>query len=686
MNSAAWRVVLPVFLSLLVFRLTFSQDPPITWGDIPRADLEMTSLSSDPNATVYTLCDYGETSFDDDFNVVFKRHLRIKILTKRGYDRGTFSFQLANGNVKQQMNNIEGATYSLDDKGNIVKHELNADDIYKEDLGNNRKLCRFTLPALKQGCVIEVRYKLTTNSIFAVPDWWFQGSQPVRWSEYRLRVPTNISYAFLTMGYEPYTIKELTKVRQSFSGYARSLLGSDMPLCNQMRWAAQNLPALRDEPYITTLDDYTNRVVVQLAGYVFRDPHPTDVLKTWDALLEELVDSKNFGEKIDVTRHIRKLTEEVTAGLSSPEEKLRAIYRWVSSSIVWDGRYRVFTNADIDDVIEGKRGSNAESMFLLLSMLKSAGIEGNPVILSTRGNGMVHEIYPIVDQFDYSLARVNIGAQTYFVDATNPDRPLNLLPSRVLNVKGLVVKEGSPEWVTITCPKADVLHSYATISVLNDGYVSAVLVDSMTDYGAYMERQDLTDKKDADVIRESFDTETLGLTVDSAHIDGKDSTNDPLVYEAWVSSSLYAQGNGQFVYINPQILHRTTSNPFKRENRSFPVDYSFKRNFDYTVTLTAPDSFEIVEPITNKSLSVGHDLVTYTRTVVTNRRTMLVRTQYRVNEITIEPNYYKELKALYGALIAAEEEQCVLGRVQAGPPPSKREIPKPSKAKGRKNP
>ena len=684
MNSNTHRILFPFAFVLIFLQPSFGQDPPIKWGEIPREDLEMKSFPRDPNASVLVLCDYGESSFNDDFDVVFKRHLRVKILTKKGYDWGTFSFQLANGKISERMRGIEGATYSLDGQGAVVKNELSDKDIYKEDLDNKRKICRFTLPALKQGCVFEVRYQTITNSIYYLPDWHFQKSEPVRWSEYRIRAPKNISYAFMTMGYEPYTVKDLTLASQSFSGYAGTILGKGPSSCNQMRWVTQNLPALRDEPYITTLDDYANRIMVQLAEYTFGQPHPLDVLKTWDALLQELLESNNFGGRVDVTRRVRKLTEEVTAGLTSPEAKLRAIFKWVSSSIVWTGENRIFSSKDINDVIDAKKGSNAETVFLILSMLKSTGIDGNPVILSTRSNGMIQDLYPMMDQFDYVLAKVDMGSRSYFVDATDPDRPLDLLPSKVLNVKGLVVKEGSPEWVTIACAKSDVLRSYATLSVHNDGYVSAALVDSMIDYGAYRERQDLTDKNDVDVIKESFETETLGLTVDSTHIDGKDSINDPLVYKAWVSSPMYAQGNGEYVYINPQILHRTTTNPFKREDRRFPVDFSFKRSFDYTVMLTAPDSFEVKETIPEKSLSVGSDLVTYKRSVMRNLRTMLVRTQYRVNETTIGAKYYKELKEMFAKIITAEQEQCVLGRVHQTPPPAKLETIKPSKSKGGK--
>ena len=84
------------FLAVLLFTtgissFAFTQSPPITWGDIPRADLEMKSFPKDTNASAVVLCDYGESYFNDDLNIVFNRHVRIKILTTKGYEWGTAS-------------------------------------------------------------------------------------------------------------------------------------------------------------------------------------------------------------------------------------------------------------------------------------------------------------------------------------------------------------------------------------------------------------------------------------------------------------------------------------------------------------------------------------------------------------------------------------------------------------------
>jgi hypothetical protein len=59
---------------LLPFLITFfssqviniySQEIPIKWGEIPIADLQMTSFPADSNASAVILCDFGESKLND---------------------------------------------------------------------------------------------------------------------------------------------------------------------------------------------------------------------------------------------------------------------------------------------------------------------------------------------------------------------------------------------------------------------------------------------------------------------------------------------------------------------------------------------------------------------------------------------------------------------------------------------
>ncbi len=662
-----------------------AQDPPIRWGEIPKEDLQMKSYPPDSNATAIILCDYGESSLNNDVDVVFKRHVRIKILTTKGYEWGTFDIGLYTKGHEEHIIDIEGITYTLDSRGEVVKKELNSDDIVEENADNDHTRFKFTLPGLTPGCVIEVRYTIIANNLWRIRDWEFQHSEPVRWSEYRIRFPKSIAYSAVSVGYEPYVISERSEVIQTFSGL-QSYFGDDNVPCNQLRWAVRDLPALRNEPFITTIGDYLNKVDVQLAGYAFVRTGVKEFMTTWQAMVNELTENKNFLEKVDDTRQVRKRAEEITAGLSSPEERMKAIYNWVSKSIVWTGQNRPSAEQDVDEVLESKKGSSGEITFLLLSLLKSANIEADPVILSTRDNGIIQDLYPIVNQFNYVLARVTIGSHYYYLDATDPTRPLDLLPTKVLNTRGLLMKKDSVVWIPFTSTKRYADVSLGMINIDANGSITGTLEDVYQDYAALFTRRDLKDKKDIDIAKKEFDAEEMGLAIDSVSISGKDSITAPLKLKAWISSPAYAQNNGDLIYINPHILNRSTTNPFKSKIRKFPVDYSYPRSYASTVVLTLPDSFAVKALPKDRSLYVGSSLLSYTQRVQADSNQVRIVTKMDVRETEIKPKYYEELRNFYAQIVGIDSDQLVLERIKKPAPPAQDVIsgPKPLKKKGTK--
>jgi hypothetical protein len=688
MNWGRTYLFLATALSIIgISTSVFSQSAPITWGEIPRADLEMKSFPKDTNASAVILCDYGESFFNDDLNIVFNRHLRVKILTTKGYEWGTASIGLYTEDNTQRINNIEGITYSLDEQGNVVKNELQKKEIFTENIDDKHTRCKFTLPALKPGCVIEIRYSIKSTSWWLMQDWRFQHSEPVRWSEYCVRSPEAISYAALTHGYEPFAVKTIEEVRQQFFGSAASYLGQNSVACHQMHWVLKDAPALRDEPFITTIDDYFNRVDLQLAEYALRLGGTKKIITDWKLFNNDLLEDKNFSECIDVTRRVRKQTEEITAGLASSEEKMRAIYNWIAQSIVWTQSNRIYAEQDVNDVLDSKKGSNADITFLLLSMLKSADIQGDPVILSTRSNGKIQELYPILSQFNYVLAKVSIEGQNYYLDATDPLRPMELLPPKVMNVKGFVIKKDGGDWVTLSSSKQYSNISLAVITLHADGTLNGTLEDSYRDYAGLSTRRDLQDKKDLDVAKKTFDTEQQGITIDTVNITGRDSINLPLTLKAWITSQTYAQSNGDNIYINPQILHRMQENPFKDRTRKYPIDYAYQQSYKTVVNLTIPDGFEIKEKLADRVLYVGSKLLSYSREVIAENNHLQIVINREIHEIEIPAKYYTDLKSFYESIVTAEAEQIVLTRIKknieltppAAPPAKQKPVKKGKK-------
>ncbi len=687
----------PVLLILSAFISTpaFSQDAPITWGDIPRPDLEMKSYAPDSNASAVILCDYGESHYNDLLNIEYTRHLRVKILTPKGYTFGTQTVRLYTNNRIETLHDVEGITYSLDERGNVVKAELQQKDIFREKIDENNSRFRFTLPGLKPGCVLEIRYIIESKDPWLMRDWIFQRSEPTRWSEYRIRFPKAFLYNAVIRGYERYVINDVRDTIQVFVGDAQEVLSETGSQAVQRRWAVKNAPAIRDEPYMTTTDDYVNRVYIQLASYKIaarmmgtnqlERQIQKNYLKSWPGLIKELLDDEYFGDKIDKTSKVKKLAAEVTAHAVSPVEKMAAIYYWVASNIVWSGNENVFGFQKVNDVLESKKGSSADINFLLLSLLKSANIECDPVILSTRENGKIQEWYPLLSQFNYVIARAEIDSLVYYLDATDPLRPIGLLPSKILNTRGLVVDKNGQEWVTFSTPKHFTNNSFAMVTLKEDGTFNGTIDDTYKEYAALANRRNLKDKKDKDILKEALSIEQFGITVDSAHIDNKDSIDLPLKYKAWISSSEYVQGTGDVLYINPHFLHRSTENPFKTEVRKFPVDYSYQRSYTASLLLTIPEDFEVKETLQNRMLTLGSNLATYKRLVQVDGNQIQLISDLEIRSTVITPEYYAKLKDFYAQIVSAESEQLVLAHVKKPAVSASPAVPPvPVKGKGKK--
>ena len=677
--SNFFKIKLTLLIFLIGSSFIYSQDPPIKWGEIPMVDLEMKSYPKDSNATAVILCDYGESNIDDDFNVAFSRIMRVKILNSNGYKWGTHSINLYTKNHMEKIYDIEGVTYNLDDNGKIIKTELDDDDIFEEEIDDNNTRYRFTMPNLKPGCVVETRYKIISQSLFLIHDWTFQHDEPVEWSEYRVFFPPNVVYAGVYAGYEPWYAKQTLEVDKHYGAPASNILG-EMVKCHEFRYVVKDAPAIRKEPYITTTDDYVNKVDLQLAGYYFPGSEKKDVLGDWESLVSELVDNDNFYDEIDVTGDVEETAAKITKGLNTPEEKMKAIYDWVAKSIVWDGNNRVTADNDVDDVLELKKGSNSEITFLLLSLLKSVSIEGYPVILSTRDNGKIQQLYPIIFQFNYCVAKVVIGNKSYFLDATNPMRPMDLLPKKILGVRGLVIRDGNKpvEWVTFAANKNNENKTLINVKINKDGSLTGVVDDVYGEYKSLSVREDINNKKDIDYAKELFNSESEGFSVDSVSILNKDSLDVPLKIKSQISSSTYAQKSGDMIYLNPFMVHRLKENPFKTKVRKFPVDYAYPTSLVIVMNFELPDGYELKEPLSKKGYYLENDIA-YTRQMMVNDNRIQILSKMDIKKSKISPDDYEKLKNIYTKIVSAQSEQLVIG-----PKETKVESEKNAKAKTKK--
>jgi len=627
----------------------------------------MSAYPSDTNANAIILFDVGGTKLNDNLELVFSRTTRIKILREAGYTWGTNSVTIYSKDNQERIEDIEGATYVMGADSNAVVTEMDDDAIFKEKLDDTHTRYKFTLPKLSPGCIIEYRYTVFSSNWHNIKDWTFQLSEPVLWSEYAVSTPPNLQYSGITRGYQSFYINELVEENQVFQGEAAAFIKHGIVKCNKYHWAVADAAALRSEPYITALSDYAASVELQLAGYYQKGGMYVKILESWEKVVSELIDLPTFGERIDASGDVRKKTAEVIAGKNTDQEKANAIYDYVRTTMVWNNSTSAIAKRSPEEVLEAKTGTSGEINFLLMSMLEAAGIPSHPVILSTRGNGKVQVVYPLVNQFDYVIAGLNLNGVECYLDATDPNRGFSLLPMRVLNVSGLRVKDGPVEWATIATDKKSVHTSTAVLTLSSDGRIEGIVESVDEDYEALTRRSDLQSESESEVAQAVFRVEDTDLKVDSIQFTERDNPDKPLKTRARIVGEDYAQSGGDLLYVNPMVINRRKQSPFKNPDRKFPVDMGHGLKMSTSVDITIPPGYQVKEPMAGRSISLPKNAVSYSRSSQIDSNVIHYKAEFQVNKSEIEPNLYMRLRDFYAMVVSYQSEQIVLERVKTPP-------------------
>ncbi len=630
-----------------------AQPDPVEWGEVPREQLAMEHFAADSNAAAVILADYGTAYFRFNGEIEFERHRRIKILTEAGYEQAEVAISFYDEDRLERVRKIEGQTFVLGPGGEVQRYELDGDDIFEEDVDSEGyKRMRFTLPALAPGAVVEYRYQVRSKNPLFLRGWTFQSDEPTLWSEYRVTVPNVLKYARQMQAPQPFYIQEKEQVNSRHG------------LATAHRWVMRDMPALREEPFMTTPEDFRARIRFQLQRIQPEYGRGATFYASWEELADELMDHDAFGNEIDRHKEVRRRARAILMPFSDPTAQMEALYTFVQRSMQWNGERGMLVNQDLDDALEAKTGSQAELALILLSMLHEAGIEAHPVLISTRAHGRTEPHYPFLQQFNGVLVHATVGEKTYLLDATDPKRPYHLLPVEALNHRGLLIRDGTPEWIGIEPAQGLTRRVLVRGQVTADGTLEATLEASDEAYSALRRRHSLDERAARAFVQEEVLDGLAGAVVERPTIEHQTVVSEPLGTNVSFTVPGYAQAAGGFLYLNPMVVGRMTENPLRQPERTFPVDIAYPRDLTYTLALRLPQGYVLREQPPNMQVKLPNDAGTFQRLVRVSHGALMMQSRFMLNKTVFAPEEYEAIRELFARVVQAHAEQVVLQHVE----------------------
>lgn len=662
-----------LFLALVVGN-SFAQKAPIKFGEIDIADLKMTRYELDSSAAAVVLTDFGQSSLvysqSEGFSLNFERITRIKILTKDGLDWATFSVPLYHdGGNNEKFTSLKAVTYNLEND-KVVETKLRNDAVFKEKLNSNVDIMKFTLPNVKEGSIVEISYKVNSDFFFNFQDWEFQNTIPVRWSEYRAHIPEFFNYDKFMQGYVVLSINETKDVQTSITLNYKERTGGRINQTDyqqekidfreyRSRWVAKDVPAFKAEPFITTSKDYVSKMNFELSFTKFPNQPIKTYMGTWADINKQYSESENFGDHVTGNGFLKKTVEEITAGLTTPEQKISAINNYVKSNVEWNHSSQKLVDNALKKVIETQKGSSAEINLLLASMLDKAGFKVSPVLVSTRDHGFVRESSPISSQFNYVLCLVRVGDKIMLLDATDRLLPAGVLPERCLNGRGLVIsKADGYSWVSLSSPNKSKTFYNADLTLNSEGELKGKLLADRSGYSAYSGRKDFFSKGESDYVKALVGSKswTIGK---SEFINAKEiSESFKEVHEVVINDHVVATDN--VIYLNPFVALQEQENPFKLEKREYPVDFGSPLEKLYMCKITIPAGYIVDELPQGRIIRMPENTAKYTYNVSQTGDVLMVTSNLQINNSLFSQDEYPNLREFYSQVVAKQAEQIVL--------------------------
>ncbi len=643
-------------LLLCISLVSFSQN--YKFGKISTEELEEKYFPTDSTASAAYLYNERRTAYEynknDGFMVVTKVHQRIKIYSKEGFDyatRNIYYYKPENNRDHEKVRNIQAVTYNLED-GKIVKSKVSKKEIFDEEVSKSNSRKKVTFPNIKEGSVIEITYKLISPHVLSIDDLSFQYSIPVKKLFKVVEIPEYFTFNTKVKGF--FLISPKT------SKGRRSILWSDGSRQDYTatinEFDAVNIPALKNnEPFVNNVANYRGGVDYEIDHYYFPGSNPKYFSSSWSDVAKTIY--QNIGPEIKKSNYYSDDLDALVQGATTDSKKIVSIFQFVKQKIKWNGYNGFFPDIPLKKAYKEGTGNVATINLALVSMLNAAGLDANPVLVSTRSNGI--PLFPTRDGFNYVIAAVSYGDGYVLLDASEPYSVPNMLPPRAVNWQGrLITKTGESKWLNLSRGNKAVEDDFVSVKLDANGIVEGMMRSKYSKLGALLYRNRYNKVKEDELITKLEDD--YSIEIEEFKVANKFEIGKPVTRTVKFSSEDLVEGINGKLYIRPLLFLGITENPFKANERKFPIEFSSAWRDKSTINIQLPEGYTIESSPESKALGLPENMGLFKYQVVAQGNKVRVISEIEFNSATIPSTYYETLKGFFAEFVKKQSEKIVL--------------------------
>ncbi|WBL24993.1 DUF3857 domain-containing protein [Zunongwangia sp. HGR-M22] len=631
------------------------------FGKVSEEEVAETEHPSDKEANAaylykkqYTYYDYNS---NNGLSLVTKYRYRIKIYNEDGFDWATVNLtKHISGNDKEEIYGIKGFTYNLED-GKLVEEKLRKDEIFQEETSKYRESVKFTMPSLKPGSVVEFQYEKRSPFLTSLDETELQARIPTKKLDVKIEIPEFFGfvahYNQLSSLFFP-----IEKNNEQYNMHAQTT--KYMQTVYEI--SEENIPALKEEVYIDYLDNYAASIKWELQYTKFPDTPMEYFSANWDDVAKSIYDEGGFASELRKSSFFKDDLEALLQGVDKPQDKIFAIYNFVKSKVVWNDYIGFIAENGIRKAYKEGSGNTGDINLLLTAMLRYAGLNADPVLVSTKSNGI--PVFPTRSGFNYVITSVDFDGQIILLDATDLNAAPGQLPERARNWQGRIIKDdGKSGWVSLLPNYSSLKRNFINIKITEDfkikgkytGMYSQFVAKSYRDKYKGVDEENykqLLQEDKGDIVITDIKKEN----VKKVGADIKES------YQFELNHGVEVIGDN--IYFNPLLFLAEKENPFKADERTYPIYMDFPVNYVSVINFMVPEGYELESMPESTIVNINEDGAVFKFIINKSANFLRLESSILLNKSIYPAEDYAHLKNFFDEIVSKHSEAIVLSKIE----------------------
>ncbi len=605
---------------------------PTDYGYYSEKLFEEELTNYDTSANAIKIFDVGDVIITSSpLRTVLNRRVRILVLKEAGKEYANVVIPYYE-NQSVPTINIWAQTILPNGK----KIRLDIKNVIQGISKDNFKYKSFTIPGVKNHCIIEYKYKkVTYRNVYLLEPWYFQDEIETKLSRYTFKTTGIRFQSYSHLGYN-FPIENYEPVRDKNYMYT---------------WEFTDLPSINEEPFMGAIRDNLIRIDIQLKG----------ISKSWKEIIDYLLSIyKNYTE---VTSSIIIHSKTITNKAKNDINKIEIIYNYVRDNIILDD-YGYFASENIktpQELMKSKKGNIIEKNLLFLSMLKGIGVEAKPVLIATRDYGKINLQTPNYSSFNHLIIYVPNHNGGIFLDTKNKYCPFGILPPDNNNFYGLIIEKEEENVIKISPKQSTSKIEYNNTDAQIDSDGNLKIETTITLVGiAYMHEKKKLDKSDN---KKKYIEDNILGSIENSVLDTFTINNqtDTLEIELKFQINNFANVIGNMMYFPLGIFSKWDENIFKSDERKYPIDFLFQRLNIEETKFIIPKGYKI-DSYSKGENSFTDGLNYINRTEIKNDTISYYRNS-NITKTNFDVEKYKIIKEHFAKIADIDNQQIVLKKI-----------------------